>query len=525
MTRHQCLLGIDIGGISVKAFICDDLGKKISMAEVSTSPAYKNKNKKLDCGPQRDFDAECLWDITREAIAKVLLQIPPEYMVISVAVSSCGCTMLALDAKDCQISLCENSVYLQKEYEVYKNEFSNEEFTNITGYPLGIETTGLHLSSLYNRQFDVMKKVDKIFSVDDFIVYKLTNCFLRNYSTAASNGMWDSKKSEWLDFFMNRSGISKKVLGEICDSGVALGKVSSKASIETGLSQDVIVSTGGMDYQCAAFAIDTHIENNIFNITGTIDLIITYNSFNKSSKHPIMRSINDFHVIPNRESKMLEAIGAAQTEWLKNNIVANTKYNFNISWDDYFKEIENSYKQHLFSSEIFLPEVFGSYIPEVDFESTGLYGGLNQNTNGASLLRATIEGMAFQTKKMYDYVKDDRPDNKLVLVGGGSKNQTWKQIKADVLGVDIVSPNIETASAMGAALLGGVGASVYSDYKEASSVTKDLSCSYVAHNQNRTEYYNEILENVYIPLEKEWKKINKNISEINKKYRDKNEII
>lgn len=522
---HQCLLGIDIGGTTVKAFICDERGKKLSMAKVSTCFAYRNEYKQIDCGPQRDFDTERLWDITKEVIRKALLQLPIEYMVVSAAVSSCGCTMLALDNKDHQVSLCENPIYLQKEYEVYKNRFSYDEFSKITGYPLEIEISGLHISSLYNRQFDVMKKVDKILSVDDFILYKLTNSFLRNYSTAASKGMWDTQKSEWLDFFINRSGISKKVLGEICNSGVVAGKVSAIASLETGLSRDVVVSTGGIDCHCAAFAIDSYIENNIFNMTGTKDLIVSYNSFNKSSKYRLVRTINDFHVIPNRRSKAIESIGAAQTEWLKNNIVASKKYNFDVSWDDYFKGIEKNYKECLCSAEIFLPQVFGSYIPEMDLESTGLYGRLNQNTNTNTLLRATLEGMAFQTKRMYDYLKDDETGEKLILAGGGSKDTTWKQIKADVLGVDIIIPNIEEASAMGAALLGGVGLGVYSSHEEAGDVTKCLPFSHVEHNKNRTEYYNEILENVYIPLEKEWKKINESMSKINKKYEDKNENI
>jgi xylulokinase len=49
----------------------------------------------------------------------------------------------------------------------------------------------------------------------------------------------------------------------------------------------------------------------------------------------------------------------------------------------------------------------------------------------------------------------------LIGVGGGARSRFWAQVKADVLGLDYRTSAMTDASALGAALLGGVAAAVY----------------------------------------------------------------
>jgi sugar (pentulose or hexulose) kinase len=53
--------------------------------------------------------------------------------------------------------------------------------------------------------------------------------------------------------------------------------------------------------------------------------------------------------------------------------------------------------------------------------------------------------------------------DELRVTGGGARNAWWQQLKADVLGLPIVTSDESEASAKGAALLAGVGAGAFAD--------------------------------------------------------------
>jgi xylulokinase len=54
---------------------------------------------------------------------------------------------------------------------------------------------------------------------------------------------------------------------------------------------------------------------------------------------------------------------------------------------------------------------------------------------------------------------------RMTVYGGGAKGNAWRQIMADVLCVDVlrIEP-LDEAASIGAALLGGIGSGIFSDY-------------------------------------------------------------
>jgi xylulokinase len=56
----------------------------------------------------------------------------------------------------------------------------------------------------------------------------------------------------------------------------------------------------------------------------------------------------------------------------------------------------------------------------------------------------------------------------LRLIGGGARSGLWRQIAADILGVPILRPELLVeATSLGAAIAGGVGVGMWSNYAEA----------------------------------------------------------
>lgn len=499
--KKECIAGVDIGGTSIKVLICDTQAHRIVLEKSPTLPAYIGTDgKTTDTGPQRRFDANKLWTITAETIRHAVSALPKDCVLRGISVSCCGCTVILLDEQDQQIDLHMEAGAREQEILHYAGLYRDEEFSARTGYPLDKENSGFHLSA-YCRQ-TIHNQIAHVVNVDDYIAYRLCGELSRNYSTAVSCGMWDWKTNRWLPEFLSRTGLTAQIMGIPTDSGIPIGKVSAKASKETGLPQDILVSTGGHDYECAAFACHSFVEGNLFNITGTIDMLASFDEEKLPANIQGCRHISDLHVIPGQRSCMMETPGAVQTEWLKNHIAANDTLGLTLSWEDFFQQIAPLYADKLPRTELFIPKVFGTYIPRVDQHSFGMYCGLNKHTTAAALLLATIEGMCFQLRKMICYMEDGHPPCKdMILAGGGSKDPTWLQVKADILGMRLCIPDVEEASALGAALLAGVGCGLYHSYQEAGRVTHNAEVRVIQPETARTDYFKELYHEIYLPLE------------------------
>ncbi|MCC8141680.1 MAG: FGGY-family carbohydrate kinase, partial [Lachnospiraceae bacterium] len=426
----QGIMGIDIGGTGIKAGVFDENGQLLSFVSARTIHAYKSK--KTGIGIHRSFVADELWKLTKSAISDAVLQVKDTCEIASIGISSLGCTVLLFDRDDCQIEAAPDPQLREQEYEKLKAALDAATFHARTGYPLEKELEGLSLICDAKIRCDIAK----ICTVDDYIVWKLTGALTKNYSTAASVGMWDTMNDDWLPFLKEESGLSDRVLGHPQNSGEFVGMVRESIAGELGLSTHVKVSTGGMDYQCAAFSVHELIGPRLLNVTGTFDLMALYGAWD--ARNISVRNMLDYHVIPDRCSVMVECAGAIQTEWLKNKVTGQSKHGDFVSWETFCEGLAEQYETQMCHREVFLPYVFGSLIPSADEDTTGVFGGLNCDTDPRMLLRTMLEGMAFQMKYVADYLSKGDCEKQIVAVGGGSRNRTWVQIKADVTGRDII---------------------------------------------------------------------------------------
>ncbi len=85
--------------------------------------------------------------------------------------------------------------------------------------------------------------------------------------------------------------------------------------------------------------------------------------------------------------------------------------------------------------------------------------GLGSTTSNADLVRAAVEGVAFLVKDIVEVIRKDGAIriNKVTAGGGGSRIGSLVQAQADLLGLPMIRSDVTEATALGAALLAGVG--------------------------------------------------------------------
>ena len=113
---------------------------------------------------------------------------------------------------------------------------------------------------------------------------------------------------------------------------------------------------------------------------------------------------------------------------------------------------------------MFLPYLAGERAPVFDEQARGAFVGLTLGHGRADLARAVLEAAAFSLRHVAEpLVEAGAPLRELRLAGRPSHDDTWARIKADVLGVPVAIPAIESTAVLGAAILAAAGSGLHPD--------------------------------------------------------------
>lgn len=114
---------------------------------------------------------------------------------------------------------------------------------------------------------------------------------------------------------------------------------------------------------------------------------------------------------------------------------------------------------------VLVPAFTGLGAPYWDPTARGALLGLSRGTTAAHIARATLDGIAFQVADLLSAMEKDsgRKISTLRVDGGACASDLLMQTQADLLGTTVERPkNIET-TALGAAMLAGLGAGIWPD--------------------------------------------------------------
>jgi len=123
--------------------------------------------------------------------------------------------------------------------------------------------------------------------------------------------------------------------------------------------------------------------------------------------------------------------------------------------------------------------------------------------NRAVFYRSILENAALVSlshKMLVESITGD-PISGILFASGASKSNLWCSIVADTLGVPVSVPKTKEATALGAAILAGVGAGVYSDLSDTAGRLCTVEKTYEPNLNNHQ---------IYLELFNRWKSVYKN---------------
>jgi glycerol kinase len=152
-------------------------------------------------------------------------------------------------------------------------------------------------------------------------------------------------------------------------------------------------------------------------------------------------------------------MGGAAVQWLRDELHMITRS----------EEIEALAASVPDNGGVFLvPAHTGLGAPYWDPYARGALLGMTRGTNRAHIARATLEAIAFQSAEVLGAMERDsaRPLSELRVDGGAARNNLLLQFQADLLGVEVVRPQVTETTALGAAFLAGLAVGFWQDESE-----------------------------------------------------------
>jgi len=483
------LMGIDIGSTNVRSVLFDTTGRLVAMASRSSENMWATRD---------DLGDIALTQMVIELCDEVLGQINGPFHLYGIAVASVGCGTMPIGRDGKLVKLKGDHETIAQNF--FANATRNEIF-NTTGYPRNGDNIAFRLAA--HQQVPGAEPVDAVLSIASYVAFRLTGEKCTELSTYCSMGVWDNHKREWWGKLLDATGVDARVFGTAMNNGAEVGSILPGIAERSRIPRGTKVYVGGHDYLCSAFATGCDNNKTVFNITGTYEIMATFHNTawqrTENNTDPI-RPLIDNHVLPGKYSYQLEAYGAGQTEWLRKNIFAVDT----PGWSDCFTQLEAREQRGEIRTptrELFIPHVYGQIVPAVDMRARGAFLYLTDQTDRVTLLKAAIEGLCYQSRQILEAQrKVSAHEITLKMVGGGIKSPAWVQAKADILNIPVIVPNTREATALGAAMLAGVGAGVYATYADAMATVRQLGQETIHPRKEWVEKYDEIYHKKYLQI-------------------------
>ena len=118
-----------------------------------------------------------------------------------------------------------------------------------------------------------------------------------------------------------------------------------------------------------------------------------------------------------------------------------------------------------------VPALSGLGAPWWEPDARGTISGLSFSTGKAHIVRAALEAMAHQAHDLKTAFAADGIDWQSLRIDGGMVANDWMaQDLADVLGIPVERPDFAETTALGAAMLAGIGSGLFKDLDAASAM-------------------------------------------------------
>ncbi|MFW9821481.1 MAG: FGGY family carbohydrate kinase, partial [Candidatus Thorarchaeota archaeon] len=342
--------------------------------------------------------------------------------------------------------------------------------------------------------------------LDDWIGYKLTGEIYSDYTSASETQLFDIKNKKWSLEILESFDINPSVLPEVINSGTIIGNLKPQLLREFNIEQQKVpVIKGCGDTQANLLGMGAIDDGNIGITLGTttpVHLVI-----NDPIIDPKLNFWTECHVV--KDKWLLEANtgGTGKVyDWFKDTFISTSKNNTDEIMDKLIFDTEpgsgSTYAylgpelmavkdQTSIRRGVFIfqpPSMIGEDLPKL-----------------GNFARSTIEGICFGILENYLALQSFSQSEIITYCSGGmSKSMEFCRILTNILGKDLLVPDIKDSAFIGNGINTLLGLNMYPDYRK---IVDDLI------HFEKYDVDHSIAE-VYKGIYKQWKHLKNKIDDL-----------
>ena len=428
----ELVAGIDLGTSYFKVGLFGRDGTMHGLGRVAIG-------KDTGDGSRCEVPTQWFWDTLQQAFTQACTQAhaTPEH-IKALSYSSQANSFLLLDKNNVPLTplVLWPDIRDERLDSVVSDLWKHPKFLAITG--LGLDAAPRFcvnkLKWFQKHQSDVWAHTHRVMTISDYFVFALTGQFVGDAGTASLLGVYDLPHHTWWVDAFSRLAIDPSYFSTPLMPAAAVGTITPQGTALLGLNARIPLAVGSLDHHMAAIGAGAPSIAPTSESTGTVVACLNY--------------ITDFAPKPgccmgpgldNNTFYQLafSSNGAGVLEWYRRNFAAD------MSIADLLLQAQD------------MPEGADGLValPSADTYSnlTGFRNASSKHAHG-HYIRAILESNAATLKQLMEQIRGKSMPSHIVATGGGARGDLWLQIKANMLGTEIITTNCEEPACRGAAM-------------------------------------------------------------------------
>lgn len=451
---EPCLLGIDSGLTMTKAVVFETKGHVRATARRRIAQSIPQPSR-----VERDMTA--LWRATSEAIREAL-QAAGQPEIAAVAATAHGDGVYLLDREGQPLgpgilSLDSRAGVIVAGWEA---DGTSSLALPLSGQMPHASAPSALLAWIAAHEPERYARIGHVLACKDWLRLCLSGTIGTDL-TEASTSFTDVTTQDWSGKVLELYGLQvmRPALPSIARPDEVVGRITAAAAALTGLRAGTPVVAGLHDVAASALGIGGHRQGRIAIVAGTYSINETVSHAPKTDPRWFCRNglrrgeWNNMAISP---------ASAANYDWFLDTLTGADRVRAEADGQSIHTLVEPEVRAALqrSSTVLFHPYLYGSpHGPQASGGFLGLHGWHDRG----DLIRAVIEGIAFNHRVHVDALREGFRPKEARLTGGISRSPLYAQVFADALDLPVTITETDEAAAWGAALCAGAGIGLFPD--------------------------------------------------------------
>jgi len=320
-----------------------------------------------------------------------------------------------------------------------------------TGLVLDPYFSGTKVKWLLDNVKGARAKADRLAfgTIDTWLIWKLSGgrAHVTDFTNASRTLLFNIHERRWDADLLRILDVPEEILPEVVRSSGPMAATNAKV-----FGAETTIAGVAGDQQAALFGQACFEPGLVKNTYGTGCFVVLFTGAEAiESRRGLLTTIAC--AADGGPAYALEGsifIAGAAVQWLRDGLGVIKKA---AETERLARQVDSTLGVYL------VPAFVGLGAPYWDAQARGGLMGLTRGVTKAHVARATLESLAYQTRDVIDTMlaESGRQLSGLRVDGGAAANDFLMQFQADVLGTTVDRPKVIETTALGAALLAGLG--------------------------------------------------------------------